>query len=175
MTIIAGTLAVGTFFVAMVVHCAIARLFRRTRLFPQQLVLRVLFAVAAFNTALVLALAGPGDLFRTQLPFTLLVVLGSCHIYFHFFNMSETARRIRILLGVTSGKKLAPGAAADETAVTNTVNIRLKRLMQSRQIQKIGGRYQLRPSILLAASIFIEWYARQLFTVRNAPPRASRP
>ncbi len=81
--------------------------------------------------------------------YALLVFNSIAYSYFHFFNMSETARRIKILINM---KKSIIKSKDDISKYYNPDNIlrkRLKRMEQLSQVEKTaGGVYVLRGRLL---------------------------
>lgn len=77
--------------------------------------------------------------------------LGYC--YFHFLNLGETARRIRILRELYETKD---GLTLDEILVKynskRMVELRLERLLKSGQVLLANGRYYIKSSFLLTAA-----------------------
>ena len=68
--------------------------------------------------------------------------------YFHIFNMSETARRIRILNEIDKAKQLKASDVAFIYNADDMLKVRLERLMAMHQIKKIGDRYLLDQNLL---------------------------
>jgi hypothetical protein len=65
----------------------------------------------------------------------------SSYVYFHFFNMSETARRIRILVHGASGGLIPAREIGAAYTPERMVAIRLERLVALKELQVKGGRY----------------------------------
>lgn len=95
----------------------------------------------------------------TLLAFTLVIALSLGHVYFHFFNMGETARRIRLLTKLATKQTWTDGSY-DETQMIRT---RLQRLVDLRQIDFDGFRYSTRPTLLRWAARNIASYREILF------------
>ncbi len=87
------------------------------------------------------------------------VSLGYC--YFHFINLGETARRIRIVREIKeSGSGLSMDEIIARYGARDIVDIRLGRLLKKGQIILRDGRYYIgRPSMLTMsrAIIFMKW------------------
>lgn len=121
-------------------------------------------AVGVFTAVLTAALVtgwdqgGPGEFF-----FALLVAGLLAHVYFHLFNMSETARRIRLLLELREGFE---PALVETYTPRKMISVRLARLREIGQVNWIDGRYFARDSWLLWAAILIRWHERLLFPAR---------
>lgn len=72
------------------------------------------------------------------------------YAYFHFFNMSETARRIRILIYIASQGQATLGELEKKYTPAHMVSNRLARLVQMGQIKKnADDRYLLKSAQLL--------------------------
>lgn len=74
--------------------------------------------------------------------------------YVQCFNMSETARRIRILTSLLAGKPLTEYRPAE------MLEQRLERLTIMGSLVKQGEMYSARPGILLFAAYFFSWLRR---------------
>lgn len=80
------------------------------------------------------------------------------YTYFHFYNTSETARRIRLLHEID----LAGGVTADKITelyrTEDILELRLQRLVQLGQLHYVNGRYLIKNNTLyVAARIMEEW------------------
>lgn len=75
--------------------------------------------------------------------------------YFHFFNMSETARRIRILYEIEKAGSLSPDGLTALYKTNDIITIRLKRLVAIKQIEYSGQYYTLRGKTLYVAALCI--------------------
>ncbi|MFH1222826.1 MAG: hypothetical protein V1647_00610 [Pseudomonadota bacterium] len=85
------------------------------------------------------------------------------YFYFHFFNMSETARRIKILVGMY---KKEIRTVADVNRFYNydeALNVRLDRLVQLSQLQKVdNSRYVVDNRLFYVISLVIMSFRRLL-------------
>jgi len=80
------------------------------------------------------------------------------YTYFHFFNMSETARRIRILCAIHRAGSLGPDELTGIYRAPDIVALRLQRLVALRQLKCEAGRYTLDRKLLYrAARIVLAW------------------
>ena len=78
------------------------------------------------------------------------------YTYFHAFNMSETARRIRIL-HMLHDRDGIPIAELDALYNPGDIlSVRVERLIALGQIREAGGRYHLKGRTLLYAAMIIE-------------------
>lgn len=84
------------------------------------------------------------------------------YAYFHFFNMSETARRIKILLEIKKNKTLEIEKLTQDYKSDFMVKTRLKRLIELNQIKKINEKYFIKGKILLFAAIMINFLKKVL-------------
>lgn len=78
--------------------------------------------------------------------------------YFHVFNMSETARRIRILhefykAGTLTREQILPLYGAQ-----SVIGVRLERLADTGQLKLEGGRYRLNGRLLYRAALFLQFW-----------------
>lgn len=125
---------------------------------PQRVALLVSLASAVACTAVVAALRGPADL-------AFAAVVSGCiaYCYFHLFNMSETARRIRILtthlLGVPVDDLSYPLEAM--------IDARIDRLIMLAALRQTDGCFRPTRSPLLAATIVLDWWRGVLFPGRR--------
>jgi hypothetical protein len=71
------------------------------------------------------------------------------YAYFHFFNMSETARRIKILIHIASQGQVTLSELEKKYTPTHMVSNRLARLVQMGQIKKNVDIYLLKSAQLL--------------------------
>lgn len=69
--------------------------------------------------------------------------------------MSETARRIKLLIGIKKGAINKKDDILKYYNYNNTLIIRLKRLEELGQIKKINGRYILKGKLLFYVSYLI--------------------
>lgn len=151
----------------LLIHAVLARLLRG-RLSNQMAALAaggaaVPLVVAA--DALAQRAAGAADLTRTLY----IALCGGCaaYSYFHFFNMTETSRRIK-LLRMTSGiGRESPPADYD---LDDILTVRLGRLAGMKQIRREGDRYVLAGRALYAAYAALEQLKRLLALPDTPPP-----
>lgn len=69
--------------------------------------------------------------------------------FFHFLNMGETARRIRLLLELEAGGQLAEAEILSRYSAKDIVDVRLGRLLRNGQIKELDGRYVIGGSAVL--------------------------
>jgi hypothetical protein len=88
----------------------------------------------------------PSDLFWAGV-YSLLLYNASGHVYFHLFNMTETALRVRILREF-SVEPLTRDGLVQRYGRQAFVEVRLRRLLALGQIRCQGDRYFLQPNWL---------------------------
>ena len=93
-----------------------------------------------------------------------IVFNGIAYSYFHFFNMCETARRIRMLIQIwLRGGELHRQELIGAYTPGNMVTARLERLVQMRQVSRgADGHYRIDGRLLLVAAYAMEWFKRAL-------------
>lgn len=77
------------------------------------------------------------------------------YIYFNFFVLSETARRIRILHEIYKAGSLSQKDIIDLYKLSDIINIRLKRLVEMKQLSCENGYYSIDGKILYWPAFFI--------------------
>lgn len=153
-------------FIALAVHVAFARLFSvlRPGVSNQKVCIQSIIAGNVPVLALVwyLVCAGQGPCLLSLAPtiiYTLIVYNALGYSYFHVFNMSETARRIRILYDLSSGRTMDIDSVVGSYYDTGDIlNVRLERLVKMGQLRVEGGRYRLAGRMLLyATKVMVFW------------------
>lgn len=90
--------------------------------------------------------------------YSLIVYNVLAYVYFHIFNMSETARRIRILVELKKAGVLRKGDIFEQYDPSDIVNVRLDRLLNLKQITIEGGFYKINNRFLLiVAKMYNVW------------------
>ncbi len=120
--------------------------------------LAVLFLVwrARFQAGPEAGDAGPGlYLFGVYLLFA--------YSYFHIFNMSETARRVRILMDGAAGGNFDPENIGAKYTGEHMVSIRLRRLVSLRELKRSDNRYLPGRGLLFLPARVIPLLHRLLF------------
>jgi len=81
--------------------------------------------------------------------------LGYC--YFHFLNLGETARRVRILREIDESEEgLTMDEVLEKYNAKEIVHKRLKRLLKNSQIIEKNGRYYIgNPAVLIMARVLL--------------------
>lgn len=81
------------------------------------------------------------------------------YIYFHFFNMSETSRRIKILIGIRKGKIRNINDIKSYYDYDRSLLIRLKRLEEMSQVRIISSdSYILQGRLLYTVSCIVFFF-----------------
>lgn len=98
-----------------------------------------------------------------------LVYLSFGYAYFHLYNMSETARRIRVLADFRrKGAMRAEDLALDYSS-DHMLAVRLQRLVDLGQLRREGERYRIRGGALLFCARLVAAYGRLLDSSWSAP------
>lgn len=106
----------------------------------------------------------------SMLIFSGIVFNGAAYAYFHVFNMSETARRIRILVHVLVYKSVNASDLRNDYLPRDMVVTRLYRLVQMKQITiSSDGSYRIGGRLLLFAARVIRVWRRVLQFERHRP------
>ncbi|OGG99666.1 MAG: hypothetical protein A2600_12455 [Candidatus Lambdaproteobacteria bacterium RIFOXYD1_FULL_56_27] len=92
------------------------------------------------------------------LAYLVVVYNGLGYGYFHFFNLSETARRIRLLIEVYQGV----GAGTEKYQPESMVKNRIDRLVAMGQLEEGQGKYRVKGRLLLNAALVLELYKKLL-------------
>jgi hypothetical protein len=80
------------------------------------------------------------------------------YAYFHLFNMSETARRIRILLEVDERGTVEEADLRRAYSEAEVIDKRIRRMVETGSLERQGERYVVRGRLLyLAARVLYEW------------------
>lgn len=108
-----------------------------------------------------------------MLAFAFVVFNGIAYSYFHFFNMSETARRIRMLIQIQQdGGEMRRENLIGTYTPENMVQVRLARLTQMHQISRSDdGRYRIASRFLLTVAYAMEW-VKYVLNLRRRQPTA---
>ncbi|MBE9529413.1 MAG: hypothetical protein IME99_09265 [Proteobacteria bacterium] len=143
--------------IILVTHSVFSRInsLSRTPKSNQSICLLAIF-VTALPEAILLALFGlfcsVGTALLPTILYSVIVYLALGYTYFHLFNMSETARRIRLLYEIKSGlydPHGATGVGSAEQVPLMSVTTRLERLVALGQIEERRGRYFLKGRTML--------------------------
>lgn len=154
-----GLLSIPLF---LIFHVAAYRLISSVRkMSRQKIVVLVVLVSAIVSTALTLHLSG--DVTEAVHTFVLSGLYGM--IYFHWFNMSETARRIRILVRFVALNESPAVESAQESSSRIFAN-RIDRMSQMGTIIDQNGKFHLKPGPLLYATRIILFWRSLFFPAR---------
>lgn len=84
------------------------------------------------------------------------------YAYFHLFNMSETARRIRLLFEILQSRGITPRDLESRYRPQEIIKARLERFVASGQLCLREGRYYVKGKSLLWAAELVAWWARMI-------------
>lgn len=82
--------------------------------------------------------------------------------YIQFFNITETARRFRILYELSRNRKMSPNDLQEQYRPAGMLTTRLGRLVEMRQLRKSGNRYLLDNQFLYSIGRVIMVWTRFL-------------
>lgn len=121
---------------------------------PQRVTIVVCACTAAAAVAAAASRNGVEDI-----PSAALVSACVAYCYFHFFNMSETARRIRILTSIYSG------VPVDERSYSfdAMLDARIDRLVMLGSLRRNDGCHAVVPGLLMAAAYVLDAWRTVLF------------
>ena len=168
MTTISVSLLLFVYFViivTIVLHIGFYRfLFRKKA--PQSPQVFLARLVIFMNAPLFLGVFGIAYFEKRGIPegvlmflFAFIVLNSAGYAYFHFFNMSETGRRVRMLIEIQSQTRIHLDQLKSVYSPEDMVSVRLKRLVETGQIVKgPNNHYQLSSDFLLrVALVFQKW------------------
>jgi hypothetical protein len=117
-----------------------------SRCFPRLGVYRAQFAGIAIGILVMAILTISTPLLGSELAGRALanaiIFICFCYVYFHFNNMGETARRIRLLRDLmAAGRPLTFNEIVARYGAREIIERRLGRLVASGQVHRIDGRY----------------------------------
>ena len=82
------------------------------------------------------------------------------YTYFHIYNMSETARRVRILYDINSKGRLKKADIEKFYHKGDMVAMRVERLLGQKQIKQKNGAYVLDARLLYYAALLLAFWSR---------------
>jgi hypothetical protein len=95
--------------------------------------------------------------------YVLMTVNALSFFYFQIFNMSETARRIKVLIGIRSGKVGSLNDLDRYYDTSSALDIRLERLEELSQVTKLpDGKYVIKGKFLYLGSYIIPLFRKIL-------------
>jgi hypothetical protein len=142
-------------FAILAFHALLVRImaWRRSKMSNQAV---AVLAVALFNVPLfIVALCVIGPDFVALL-YLLVAVNSVGYSYFTLFNMSETARRIKVLLGIRSQRVKRLSDLSQYYSTEQALEVRLQRLEKISQITRMeNGNYMIRNRLMYCVSYLI--------------------
>jgi len=84
------------------------------------------------------------------------------YAYFHLFNMTETARRIKILSEIREKKYITKESLTEDYKTNFMIKTRLNRLLELNQIELCGEKYFACGKLLIFASLSIVYLKKLL-------------
>jgi hypothetical protein len=103
--------------------------------------------------------------------YAVVVYTGLAYFYFHLFNTSETARRIRLIYHIYRAGSLPMEELFRLYDVRDVVKLRLERLVETGQLRLKDGVYSIGTGPLYAAAVLVAWWQRILGM--PSPPSSS--
>jgi hypothetical protein len=94
--------------------------------------------------------------------YALIVYNALGYSYFHLFNMSETARRVRVLSEINSAGKLTTQEIITIYDMGDMFDVRINRLLSMKQIKQVGNSYVLKGRLLYYTAKIVSLWARIL-------------
>lgn len=143
--------------ILMIIHIAVVRLIAAFKI-NFSLQLSLILTELVLNIPLLVIINQIDHAISTKI-FAFIVYNALGYSYFHFFNMSETARRIRILLEVHTGKTQSGEEFEKEYNSKFMLEKRLERLVGLGQIKAVNtDRYVLKGITLWFAGLVIRFF-----------------
>jgi hypothetical protein len=155
MLLLSSLLGLGTPLLCLILHVLAYRLIPQLKSVPRQkLTALIILTATLINISTVAILAC--DALESLHVAVVSLLFG--YTYFHWFNMSETARRIRILVRYVA-LGIGPDGGEEYSSEVIFQN-RLRRLTETGTIQKVGDRYSVnRGPLLYATRVILFWRA----------------
>lgn len=94
--------------------------------------------------------------------YSLIVYSAIGYCYFHIFNMSETARRIRILHEIKANEQLRITEVEAIYNAKDMFDVRVERLISMRQLKKYEGKYFIDGKLLYYAAKAVNFWGRAI-------------
>ena len=142
-------------FILMGFHSLTIRLIRflKIAISQQKLLLYCIIIVNIPILFISLLILGNGYRNFFEYLYIILTFNSIAYIYFHFFNMSETSRRIKILVGIKKGKIINIHDIQNYYSYEKSLSLRLGRLEKMSQIKMVDkNSYVLQGRLLYVVS-----------------------
>lgn len=133
----------------------------------------ILCTMASFMPFILLLFILFKDMTVIDYLYSMLVYLSFSYFYFHFFNMSETARRIRLLVGISKGELKIVDDIKEFYNCNDSLANRLDRLIKLSQLKESRkGEYEIAGRTLLFAATVI-YAGRKILGFENIDRRGN--
>jgi hypothetical protein len=98
----------------------------------------------------------------------ILIYICAMYVFFHFNNMGETARRVRILNELSAaGGCLAINELIIKYDCEEQLSRRISKMIKSDQLIELNGRLFLKKRHIFYASLFIYFLKKQIFSIHK--------
>ena len=148
-------------FILMCFHALAIRLMHSSKTGPSQQKL-LLCCIGIVNIPIIyisLLILGNGYRIFYEYLYIILTFNSIAYIYFHFFNMSETSRRIKILVAIKKGKITDIHDIPKYYDYGKSLSLRLERLEKISQIKMVeGNSYVLQGKLLYIVSYIMIFF-----------------
>ena len=123
---------------------------------------QIQFIKIAFVIALLFCLASAQNTILTapELSLCLMINLLNAYIVFHFFNLSQTGRRIKLLINASEDNRKTPHRNDDRVYESQA---RLRRLLAMGQIVSVNDRYKIKSRTFLRIGHLLMFFKKYLF------------
>lgn len=151
-------------FIVFVIHIVLARFFRNSSRLGLALKSATLGYIPTAFLLWSFVFYGISSEFKlaTVIFYCFIIYSSFAYIYFNFFTLSETARRIHILYEVYKAGSLSEKEITDMYKLSDIIGIRLKRLVEMKQLRYENGHYSIDGKILYRAASFISLWRKAL-------------
>lgn len=151
-------------------HLIITRIFRSFRSSGQRqkgVAISAIFGLLpVLSFCLPHAYSGSREGSGTYIPdfaYLLLLYGAAAYVYFHFFNMSETSRRIRILVSGSGINETEGLGTSQSYYIDRMLENRLDRLVSLGELTSSGGKYRIGRGLLLLPAKVVALFRHLLF------------
>ncbi len=154
-------------FTVIVAHAVLSRLVAK-RGGPRSPQLFLVKIIILMHAALVLGLIGmgfgrgyPSGEIALGVIYASVVYYGIAYSYFHWFNMSETSRRVRIMMEIRERGGMPEKELEELYRPEQMIAVRLDRLIRAGQIERgPDGRYRIKGMFLLRVARIIQLWRK---------------
>ena len=155
----------------LIIH---ALLSRRLSASPRQIVaLQAVFAgylplAVLLWTFVLTTVTGPQEKLMA-IVYAAITYSGFGYFYFHLFNTSETARRIKLIYQIHTSGSIDEQEITAMYNTTEIIRLRLKRLLETGQLRFENGEYSIQGRTLYIGALIVAQWQRVLGMSRNEP------